>query len=78
MNKLQKFTFSSYKLPYNFRGVSPTSNMQVQGLIEQLFGKNISEGFLYAFRGVLECLNSEDQYNYLTDNCDTSLKSNWL
>lgn len=29
MNILLKFTYSSYKLPYNFRGVSPTRNMQV-------------------------------------------------
>jgi len=34
MNILLKFRFSSYKLPYNSRGVSPTSNMQVQSLIE--------------------------------------------
>lgn len=78
MNILLKFRFSSYKLPYNSRGVSPTSNMQVQSLIEQIFGTDIAEGYRFAFRGVLECLNSEDQFNYLTDNCDTSLKSNWL
>ena len=34
MNKLLKFTFSSYKLPYNVRGVSPKGNMLMQGYIE--------------------------------------------
>lgn len=58
MNFIIKFRFSY--LPYKVKGVAANNNIKVQALTETIFGQDISEGFLYAFKGVLECLNSED------------------
>lgn len=69
--------FSNKNIPFNFEGVNTTesdlkSTREIKGLLAELFGSDVTEGFVMAYNGYVDSLVDQD-FDFIDDICEPSM-----
>lgn len=69
--------FSRHNIPYNFEGVTNIestidSTRQIKGLITEIFGNDVTDGFVMAYNSYLDAIIDQD-FEFFDEVCEPSM-----